>query len=570
MIKSLQDELYFLEIKQANGAKICANIRWNLEGEKCPKTFFKILERQHMQNQTMSEIYTDDKKSKYSSNPKDVLKSAKNFDENLYTRENLSTSAINEFLNKIPNNKIISNEHFTLYEVEISLDKIIESINFQKKNNKSHGNDGLTAKFYKHFSNEQASILLEVYGSWKELGITGISSRMAIISVIYKKGDKKDIENYRPISLLNLDYEIYTTILKHRMQQTLDNIIGENQTAAIKNRTILHTFFTIRDIIDVSNKLSKNLSVMSLDFLKGFDRLDLDFIFLAMKKLGYGENFIHMIKVCYNNIQSKIKINGSLSDPFTLIRGVRQGCSLSMLLYIIVAEVLANFIIAKTRVKGVQIGHQEIKIVNFADDTTIFLRDIDCLNRIQTILELYEKASSSKINLSKSQALWAGGYKNRYDKPRNMKWSNLSIKLLGINFENFVPDNSNRNKISIHIAKRIHFWNRVRLSLRGKKVIINPILLSKLWYIAHIYTISKYIKKEIEKRIYNFLLEGKKMRPPRHPALLPIWKGGLGILDVDTQLNSLKIKWIQRLFHPTNALWKNFMLDRLNLIFNSN
>ena len=60
------------------------------------------------------------------------------------------------------------------------------------------------------------------------------------------------------------------------------------------------------------------------------------------------------------------------------------------------------------------------------------------------------------------------------------------------------------------------------------------------------------------------------MRPPRHPALLPIWKGGLGILDVDTQLNSLKIKWIQRLFHPTNALWKDFMLDRLNLIFNSN
>ena len=62
---------------------------------------------------------------------------------------------------------------------------------------------------------------------------------------------------------------------------------------------------------------------MSLDFVKGFDRLDLDFIFLAMKKLGYGESFIHMIKVCYNNIQSKIKINGCLCDPFTLIRGVR-------------------------------------------------------------------------------------------------------------------------------------------------------------------------------------------------------------------------------------------------------
>ena len=88
-----------------------------------------------------------------------------------------------------------------------------------------------------------APILLEVYDSWKQLGIIGISSRTGIISVIYKKGDKKDIANYRPISLLNLDYKIYTTILKNRMQQTLNNIIGENQTAAIKNRTILHSFY---------------------------------------------------------------------------------------------------------------------------------------------------------------------------------------------------------------------------------------------------------------------------------------------------------------------------------------
>ena len=155
-----------------------------------------------------------------------------------------------------------------------------------------------------------------------------------------------------------------------------------------------------------------------------------------------------------------------------------------MLLYIIVDKVLASFIIADTRVKGVQTGDREIKIVKFADDTTIFLRGIGSLSRIQVILNLYEKASSSKINFSKSQALWEGIYKNRYDKPENMEWSNFSIKILGINFNNFISGNSNWDKISVNTAKRLHIWSRVRLSLRGKKIIINQIILSKLWYIG--------------------------------------------------------------------------------------
>ena len=110
-----------------------------------------------------------------------------------------------------------------------------------------------------------------------------------------------------------------------------------------------------------------------------------------------------MVKDVYTNIQSKIKINGLLSDPFTLMQEVCQGCLFSMLLYIIAAEVLASFINANKRIKEIQIGDHEIEIVNFADNTTIFLRDTTCLNRIQVILKLYKDLSSLKINISKSQ-----------------------------------------------------------------------------------------------------------------------------------------------------------------------
>ena len=94
-----------------------------------------------------------------------------------------------------------------------------------------------------------------------------------------------------------------------------------------------------------------------------------------------------MIQVASINIQCKIKIDGLPYVSFTLIQEFHQGCPLSMLLCIIAAEVLAIFTDANTKIKGIQIGDHEIKIVNFADDTTIFLRDFSCLTKIELILE---------------------------------------------------------------------------------------------------------------------------------------------------------------------------------------
>ena len=139
----------------------------------------------------------------------------------------------------------------------------------------------------------------------------GVSSRTGVISVVYEKGNKKSISNYRLNSFLNLEYQIYTTIYKNRMQKTLDAIIGENKSAAIKKITILHTFSIIRDL---SNSLNKQLAVISLGFLKAFDKVNWDFIFSALHKFGYENKFIHMIQFTYINIQSKIKINGLLSQ----------------------------------------------------------------------------------------------------------------------------------------------------------------------------------------------------------------------------------------------------------------
>ena len=153
-----------------------------------------------------------------------------------------------------------------------------------------------------------------------------------------------------------------------------------------------------------------------------------------------------MIKVAYTNIESKIKINGLLCDLLILML-VRQGCLLSMLLYNIVAKVLASFINADKRIKGIRIGDHEIKIANITDNTTIFLRDITCLNRIQVIWRLYEKDKLAQRQFfQKAKHLWGGGYKNRIHQPGQLDQSQFPIKYLKLILVNLFSRTPNGTK----------------------------------------------------------------------------------------------------------------------------
>ena len=150
-------------------------------------------------------------KSKYSISPRTFSNLQKTIYEKPYTKATTFQAATIEFLSKILNRNKISNEDFNLCEAETSLDEFTESINSQT-NNKSPGNDGLKGVFYKQFSNELGLVLLDVYGSCGKLGTISVLEQESYLP--YTKKVIRDVENYRPISFLDLYYKIHTTILK--------------------------------------------------------------------------------------------------------------------------------------------------------------------------------------------------------------------------------------------------------------------------------------------------------------------------------------------------------------------
>ena len=123
------------------------------------------------------------------------------------------------------------------------------------------------------------------------------------------------------------------------------------------------------------SKISQELSQL-LILKKLLTQLNGLFFFQKLKAFNFGKNFINWIKLLYNNNFSCVSNNGYLSDYFL---GIREGCPISTILFILVAEIIAIGIQSEKNIKGITINEEEFKIIQLANDTTLFLKNSKCL-----------------------------------------------------------------------------------------------------------------------------------------------------------------------------------------------
>jgi hypothetical protein len=110
-----------------------------------------------------------------------------------------------------------------------------------------------------------------------------------------------------------------------------------------------------------------------VDFEKAFDTVDHSFLFKTLATFGFGENLVSFVKTLYTDISSCVRNNGYSSEFFRLHNGVKQGCPLSALLFILVAEILAVAIRENENIKGIKVDNTEINLSQLADDTTFYV-----------------------------------------------------------------------------------------------------------------------------------------------------------------------------------------------------
>ena len=177
--------------------------------------------------------------------------------------------------------------------------------------------------------------------------------------------------------------------------------------------------------------------ILSIDYAKAFDTLSKNAILYALKYFEMGDIFIRWIEILLNNRLSCIKNGGYLSYFFHRERGVRQGCSISPLLFILTIELFARHIRNDDKIKGICIHgfSHPAKIKTYADDITLFLRDMIDFREVLAKIKLFSIFSGLYMNKSKSYAMYISDTSQKDTIKYGIKFVNR-LKILGITFSN--------------------------------------------------------------------------------------------------------------------------------------
>lgn len=558
----LEQEITQYYNERAEGIKIRARINWAEKGERSTK-YFLGLENQRQKNNHIVSLLDD---GKVVSGDIEVMKVMTKFYKELYSSQNISDECIKNYLMQLNIECKLNIQEQQLCDAEITENECLYVIKSMKCN-KSPGSDGLPSEFYKQFWNE---IKICFMANLREIfyeGELSNSMKRAIISLIFKKGDKLLLKNYRPISLTNTDYKIIAFVLSVRMQKVIPKVVSYDQTAYIKNRFIGTNIRLTLDIFDFVETFNLEGALLLLDFEKAFDTVEWSFMYKVLQKLGFGENYIRWITILYTKPEFVLKNNGWLSSSIKMSRGIRQGCPVSALLFVLVVEMMAIAIKTNKDIQGICVGEHEAKISQYADDTTIFLANMQSISTVLSAVHDFSNVAGPKLNVSKTEGIWLGKFKENNLNYMDVNWTNEPVRCLGV----YIGHNKERcynlnwTRRLQQIQNVLNSWRSRHLTIFGKITIVKILACSKIYFPALMLCIPEQFCNDVNKVLYSFIWN-KNDRISRKSLIASSEDGGLNMIDIESKFKALKVSWVKRLYNGVtqNNTWTCVFQDSLN------
>lgn len=274
------------------------------------------------------------------------------------------------------------------------------------KNGKACGIDQIHAEMLKADLDTSTKILTSFYRSVWDSNAIPEDWTKGLIVTLPKKGNLQFCDNWRGITLLSVPSKVFCGILLGRIDSAIDNRLREEQAGFRKGRGCIDQIFTIRNIIEQCLEWNSPLYINFIDFQKAFDSLHRDTLWSILRSYGVPDKLIALIKLFYHHFECSVVVDGNLSEWFPVESGVRQGCIISPILFLVAID----WIMRKTtsdKPRGIQwtlLSHLES--LDFADDLAVLSTTHRHLQEKTNRLSCFAKQTGLNISTTKTKTLF--------------------------------------------------------------------------------------------------------------------------------------------------------------------
>ena len=388
------------------------------------KEFFKQF-LQKRQNVTINELIDDG--GIFKTSPIDLAEHVQKFYTKLYRCNQTNPLKQNFFLNNLKTG--LSDQQKEHLQNDLSEFEIETAIS-QMAKGKAPGPEWLSVEFYTQcwpiVKHDFVNLLNQMYSTQT----IDNKTKSGFIILIYKKGPKTKISNYRPISLLNYDLKIFTKCLTNRLKPFMTNLSHENQYAK-PGKQIFSIANLLRDLWWDASDSKIDAYFVSIDFKKAFDSIDQRWLSRVLQKMNFPTKFIRTINSLNKDANVRVLVNGFRTKPVPINKDVRQGDPLSLYLFLLAVEPLVATINNNTRIEGLGKGRKRnVKCPSYADDLTLTLVGSPSVCLAFEIIQRFSEATGLKLNMEKTQGMMVGS-SCTVDRLPSINWQNESIKILG-------------------------------------------------------------------------------------------------------------------------------------------
>ena len=279
----------------------------------------------------------------------------------------------------------------------------------------------------KSSSNELLQVILKMMNKIKESSIYPDIWATGLTSLIFKKdGDEENPNNYRAINVGNTLSKVFVSIINERFNKMIleNNLIGDYQIGFKKYTRPADHIFVLKSVIDEYLGNGKKMYECFIDYQKTYDNIWREGLYYKMIKSGVTSRIVKLIRNMYHKNKQCLKINGYVTDQFPSIKGVKQGCVLSPILFNIFINDLPKCF--NSECKPISINDKQLNCLMYADDIVLLSESKEGLSECLNSLSIYNKQWCLNINKQKTKVMT---FQNRGKvKKLNLKYNNTIIE----------------------------------------------------------------------------------------------------------------------------------------------